>query len=116
MDQNEQRPKRNGDVRPENSGKSTQTVKHVKLDLERPKLTKEGNADQGRKRPRSRKRSFDSSKKDRGATLKIIPLGGLDGIGKNMASCFPMTIIPAWILSFRITPTCSSTPISCAAS
>ena len=54
MDQNEQRPKRNGDVRPENSGKSTQTVKHVKLDLERPKLTKEGNADQGRKRPRSR--------------------------------------------------------------
>ena len=84
MDQNEQRPKRNGDVRPENSGKSTQTVKHVKLDLERPKLTKEGNADQGRKRPRSRKRSFDSSKKDRGATLKIIPLGGLDGIGKNM--------------------------------
>ena len=84
MDQNEQRPKRNGDVRPENSGKSTQTVKHVKLDLERPKLTKEGNADQGRKRPRSRKRSFDSSKKDRGATLKIIPLGGLDAIGKNM--------------------------------
>ena len=84
MDQNEQRPKRNGDVRPENSGKSTQTVKHVKLDLERPKLTKEGNADQGRKRPRSRKRSFDSSKKDRGATLKIIPLGGLDAIGKHV--------------------------------
>ncbi|WP_417757894.1 ribonuclease J [Senegalimassilia anaerobia] len=84
MDQNEQRPKRNGDVRPENSGKSTQTVKHVKLDLERPKLTKEGNTDQGRKRSRSRKRSFDSSKKDRGATLKIIPLGGLDAIGKNM--------------------------------
>lgn len=82
--QNEQRSKRNGGVRPENSGKSTQTVKHVKLDLERPKLTKEGNADQGRKRPRSRKRSFDSSKKDRGATLKIIPLGGLDAIGKNM--------------------------------
>lgn len=26
------------------------------------------------------------------------------------ALCFPMTIIPAWILSFRITPTCSSTP------
>ena len=84
MDQNEQRPKRNGGVRPENSGKSTQTVKHVKLDLERPKPTNEGNADQGRKRPRSRKRSFDSSKKDRGATLKIIPLGGLDAIGKNM--------------------------------
>ena len=53
MDQNEQRSKRNGGVRPENSGKSTQTVKHVKLDLERPKLTTEGNADQGRKRPRS---------------------------------------------------------------
>ena len=84
MDQNEQRSKRNGDVRPENSGKSTQTIKHVKLDLERPKLTKEGNTDQTRKRPRSRKRSFDSSKKDRGATLKIIPLGGLDAIGKNM--------------------------------
>lgn len=131
MDQNEQRSKRNGGVRLENSGKSTQTVKHVKLDLERPKLTKEGNADQGRKRPRSRKRSFDSSKKDRGATLKIIPLGGLDAIGKNMTvfeckgdmvlgrmpvSCFPTTIIPAWILSFRITPMCSSTPISCAAS
>ena len=65
MDQNEQRSKRNGDVRPENSGKSTQTIKHVKLDLERPKLTKEGNIDQTRKRPRSRKRSFDSSKKDR---------------------------------------------------
>ena len=40
MDQNEQRSKRNGGVRPENSGKSTQTVKHVKLDLERPKLTR----------------------------------------------------------------------------
>ncbi len=62
MDQNEQRSKRNGGVRPENSGKSTQTVKHVKLDL---------SALSSRKRAtpiravsvRARKRSFDSSKK-----------------------------------------------------
>ena len=85
MSQNDKRPQRNDDVRAEGGSKQTQSVKHVKLDLERPKLSKEGNAGEHRKRSRSmKKRTFDSSKKDKNATLKIIPLGGLDAIGKNM--------------------------------
>ena len=85
MSQNDMRPQRKENARAEGGSKPTQSVKHVKLDLERPKLSKDGNAGEGRKRSRSaKKRTFDSSKKDKNATLKIIPLGGLDAIGKNM--------------------------------
>ncbi len=84
MTQNDKRPQRNASSRADGGSKNTQSVKHVKLDLERPKLSKEGKGE-GHKRSHSqKKRSFESPKKDKQATLKIIPLGGLDAIGKNM--------------------------------
>ncbi len=64
--------------------KQTETRKHVKLNLQRPKLThKEASNNRSYKR-KTRKRTFASAKKDKNATLKVIPLGGLDAIGKNM--------------------------------
>ncbi len=86
MDQNEKRPNNKKGARSAQGGKPTQSVKHVKLDLERPKLSKDGQSEgNSRNRRRSnRKTSFDSPQKDKNATLKIIPLGGLDAIGKNM--------------------------------
>ncbi len=83
MDQNEKRGKRTNDVRAR-EGKSTQSIKHVKLDLKRPQLTKEGKGAAPKGCEKSKRRSFDSAQKDKNATLKIIPLGGLDAIGKNM--------------------------------
>lgn len=78
------------------SGKKTKSYKHVKLERERPQLTREGDA--GREnagsaksargvasKPRAARRN-SLSKKDPRATLKIIPLGGLDAIGKNMTA------------------------------
>ncbi len=85
MDQNDQHPERKKGGNSERDGKQTQSVKHVKLDLERPKLSRDGKSEGGKKRRRSSKKSsFDSPQKDKNATLKIIPLGGLDAIGKNM--------------------------------
>ena len=59
----------------------------MKLERERPKLTKEGKAPrrEGGGQQNAR-RDFASPKKDPSATLKIIPLGGLDAIGKNMTA------------------------------
>ena len=68
--------------------KQSQSFKHVELDSERPKLTPEDNAP--KKKPRRRGgRGHGGQKvlpaeKDAKATLKVIPLGGLDAIGKNM--------------------------------
>lgn len=60
------------------------SVKHVKLERERPSLTREA----PRKPARGRKQEADltrgSTGKDPNATMKVIPLGGLDAIGKNM--------------------------------
>ncbi|NHM13695.1 ribonuclease J [Xiamenia xianingshaonis] len=68
-------------------GEKTRSYKHVSIEHKRPSLTKEGNAGQRQANSsRGRKRTFDSSKKDKGATLKIIPLGGLDAIGMNMTA------------------------------
>ncbi|MCC6109037.1 MAG: ribonuclease J, partial [Denitrobacterium sp.] len=68
--------------------KQSQSFKHVEIDAERPKLTPEDNAP--KKKPRRRgNRGHGGQKvlpaeKDAKATLKVIPLGGLDAIGKNM--------------------------------
>lgn len=69
----------------EHRQKNTRSYKHVKLEHQRPQLSKAGQA--GERQPdgdQHARRDFGSSKKDQNATLRIIPLGGLDAIGKNM--------------------------------
>ena len=72
--------------RKKRSGRQTKTIKFVKLEKERPSLTRDAASDssQAKAGQRERKRGSDSGKKQQGAQLKIIPLGGLDAIGKNM--------------------------------
>lgn len=83
----EQKPRQNG--RKTDQGKSehknTRSYKHVQLERKRPQLTKgeaSGKNSNGRQRQKSRQNA--GSGKDPKATLKVIPLGGLDAIGKNM--------------------------------
>ena len=67
--------------------KKTRTYKHVQLEHKRPQLSKAGEGGQraaSNRGDQSARRNFASPKKDPNATLKIIPLGGLDAIGKNM--------------------------------
>ena len=65
--------------------RSTRSFKHVTLDRTRPQLTKEGNSQaKGSSKKKSHRKDFSSPKKDPNAKLKVIPLGGLDAIGKNM--------------------------------
>lgn len=92
MSQNESRDNRgNNEARKPNK---TRSFKHVQLERERPRLTKgqqnqsnkQGqNKSAAQKKPTNQVRKF-SVKKDPKAKLKIIPLGGLDGIGKNMTA------------------------------
>lgn len=90
----EKAPRANGGDESGQNGqnnKKTRTYKHVQLEHKRPQLTKGEQAAQGGLRPANRndqsaRRSFASPKKDPNATLKIIPLGGLDAIGKNMTA------------------------------
>lgn len=90
----EKAPRANGGDESGQNGqnnKKTRTYKHVQLEHKRPQLTKGEQAAQGGQRPANRndqsaRRSFASPKKDPNATLKIIPLGGLDAIGKNMTA------------------------------
>lgn len=91
MEENNSRQKsENGDAR---SNKRTRSYKHVKLDRERPQLTKSQNNKEEKKQnnkrqPQAQKQGNAKTriavKKDSRATLKVIPLGGLDAIGKNM--------------------------------
>ena len=68
----------------ENKRKNTRSYKHVQLERKRPQLTR--GEDEGRAPSRQGKRTGGSSAagKDSKAKLKVIPLGGLDAIGKNM--------------------------------
>jgi ribonuclease J len=61
----------------------TQYYKHVKLEHERPQITR-GQQAPSRAREIDRRRNFMTPQKDPNAVLKVIPLGGLDAIGKNM--------------------------------
>ena len=71
---------------------STAKLKHVELEHKRPKITpvEDGEASSEEySRPRTRSKRTAAStagtvRKRPGATLKVIPLGGLDAIGKNM--------------------------------
>lgn len=69
----------------EHREKNTRSYKHVKLEHQRPQLSKAGQiGERQRDSDQHARRNFDSPKKDQSATLRIIPLGGLDAIGKNM--------------------------------
>lgn len=71
-------PQANGQGR-----KRTQYYKHVKVERERPQLSR-GQEIASSERRRLRKRHFTQDGKDERAKLNVIPLGGLDAIGKNM--------------------------------
>ena len=62
--------------------RTTKSYKHVRLDRQRPHLTRDMEGGQAvQKEGRQRKRE---AARDPQARLKVIPLGGLDAIGKNM--------------------------------
>lgn len=68
------------------NGRETKSIKYVKLEKERPSLTRDSaSAKQASKQNQHHKpRRGSGNAKKKGAQLKIIPLGGLDAIGKNM--------------------------------
>ncbi len=79
------------------ASRPVETVKHVHLDVERPKLSKFDDAQTNTKAPAKKQRRGGSGKasgrsagsamqRDPKAKLRIIPLGGLDAIGKNMTA------------------------------
>lgn len=74
-----------------NAKKGTSSYKHVSLERERPHLTrddgaqgKQGSAQDAPKKQGNRRRRSKTKPTD--AQLEIIPLGGLDAIGKNMTA------------------------------
>ncbi|MDB1797897.1 ribonuclease J [Eggerthella lenta] len=82
----EKAPRANGNENGQGN-KKIRTYKHVQLEHKRPQLSKAGEGGQraaSNRGDQSARRNFASPKKDPNATLKIIPLGGLDAIGKNM--------------------------------
>ena len=65
--------------------KKTRSYKHVQLERKRPQLTRgEGELSAGKSGKRPSASRTGSAGKDPKAKLKVIPLGGLDAIGKNM--------------------------------
>lgn len=67
----------------------TESVKHVHLDRDRPKLSKfdgRGSSKSSRRGQSGKKKNSHKQEKDPKAKLRIIPLGGLDAIGKNMTA------------------------------
>lgn len=95
----EEKSRRSNENKKVRSKKKTQSYKHVNLEQERPQLSKRQNGQEQKKKQGNKKRPTKQAQKvpDRGrskehlsvkrnpdALLKIIPLGGLDAIGKNM--------------------------------
>ncbi len=84
--QDQQKNQQSSNAQQQNNGqkkkRGTRSIKYVKLEKERPSLTRDVQKDSSQKRS-SKKRGSDQGKKP-GAQMKIIPLGGLDAIGKNM--------------------------------
>lgn len=80
------RSSRNANSGTNDGANKTRSYKHVKLEHQRPQLTKAGQAggERARQGNQQARRNFASPQKDANAELKIIPLGGLDAIGKNM--------------------------------
>ncbi len=70
--------------REEGKRKSTSSIKYVKIEKERPSLTRDVDAGKpSAKKAKKRGSSHDSQRTPK-SKLKVIPLGGLDAIGKNM--------------------------------
>lgn len=68
--------------------KSTSSFKHVDFDRKRPQLTRDQKNSSKRKKGRknNQDRSFNNANMRADARLDIVPLGGLDAIGKNMTA------------------------------
>ena len=63
---------------------NTKKYKHVKLERERPHLTRSGEEKPRENKKYQGKKRKQSGNKPNNSVCKIIPLGGLDAIGKNM--------------------------------
>ena len=73
----------------EGAKRRTRTFRHENLKRERPQLSRDHAPAKGKQQKAGGKdasRSFSGKGKDPRAKLKIIPLGGLDAIGKNMTA------------------------------
>ncbi|MCI2241939.1 ribonuclease J [Adlercreutzia faecimuris] len=72
----------------EGAKRRTRTFRHENLERKRPQLSRDGAAAPKKKQPakgaHGADRRISAKGKDPNAKLKIIPLGGLDAIGKNM--------------------------------
>ncbi len=66
------------------SKKNTSSYKHVSIEHKRPHLSRDGKQEGRKDEPPRRRRRSKKGKGASGAQLRIIPLGGLDAIGKNM--------------------------------
>ncbi len=64
----------------------TRAYKHVTLERKRPQLTRERSARPASAKQPDDRTNFSSPKKDPKAMLTVVPLGGLDAIGKNMTA------------------------------
>ncbi len=80
------RANQNSHYRQSSKKKRTSSYKHVELEHERPHLTRDHALKKNNKSKRSSRKDFNTSGKDPKAKLEIIPLGGLDAIGKNMTA------------------------------
>ena len=73
----------------EGAKRRTRTFRHENLKRERPQLSRDHAPAKGKQQKvggKDASRSFSGKGKDPRAKLKIIPLGGLDAIGKNMTA------------------------------
>lgn len=77
-----QRSDQQGNTQSQKKERGTRSIKYVKLEKERPSLTRDVQQGETHKKS-SRKRGSNRDKKA-DAQIKVIPLGGLDAIGKNM--------------------------------
>ena len=66
------------------SGKQTRSIKYVKIEKERPSLTRDQSRKQEPQKSKRKRGSASNKQQTVDAELKVIPLGGLDAIGKNM--------------------------------
>lgn len=80
VEQNKPRRRRDGSERKKN----TESYKHVKLERNRPHLTRGAKEETSQTKQRRRTPKPNRTVTDPKAKLKVIPLGGLDAIGKNM--------------------------------